>query len=260
MSPARLQLALSAARRDFRAARYMVLSENPSSFIAAGEATGEVTGEATTGAGREQAQSVMARRYVLASELAVRVHSDAAWASADRALSAARESGRPAPLGEAARVLAIAMRPSGRAGSAVDLPARTAGELGAENSVQAHAVRTSFLLTGVSSAAQAGDRGTALGLAGAAEETGARLGADPRAELYAVDATPEQVALYGIGIHNALGAPDEGCGVRPQHLAGCVPHGRAAGPVLDGCRAHVGTDRRPPPHLHGTACGLPGRA
>ncbi|MFD9968111.1 XRE family transcriptional regulator [Streptomyces sp. NPDC059011] len=206
MSLPRLQLALSAARRDFRAARYTVLGENLGRLIAAGEATRE----ATTDAAREQAQSVVARSYVLASELAVKVHSDVAWASADRALNAARESGRPAPLGEAARVLAIAMRRSGRAGSAVDLLARTAGELGAENSVQAHAVRTSLLLTGAYSAAQAGDRGTALDLTGEAEETAARLGADPRAELYTVDATPAQVALYRIGIHNALGTPDEG--------------------------------------------------
>lgn len=206
MSLARLQLALSAARRDFRAARYTVLGEDLGSLIAAGEATRE----AMTDAAREQAQSVVARSYVLAGELAVKVHSDVAWVSADRALKAARESGRPAPLGEAARVLAITMRRSGRAGSAVDLLARTAGELGAENSVQAHAVRASLLLTGAYSAAQAGDRGTALGLAGEAEETVARLGADPRAELYTVDVTPEQVALYRIGIHNALGTPDEG--------------------------------------------------
>jgi hypothetical protein len=102
------------------------------------------------------------------------------------------------------------MRRSGRAASAVHLLARTAAELGAENSVQAHAVRTSLLLTGAYSAAQAGDPGTALDLAGEAEETAARLGADARAELYTVDATPEQVALYRIGIHNALGTPDEG--------------------------------------------------
>ncbi|MFV8182391.1 MULTISPECIES: helix-turn-helix transcriptional regulator [unclassified Streptomyces] len=206
MSPARLQHALSAARRDFRAARYAVLGEDLGRLIAVGEATREVT----TGAARVQTQSVVARSYVLASELAVKVNSDVAWATADRALNAARESGQPAPLGEAVRVLAIAMRRSGRAGSAVHLLARTAAELGGENSVQAHAVRASLLLTGAYSAAQAGDRATALDLAGEAEETAARLGADPRVELYTVEATPAQVALYRIGIHNVLGTPDEG--------------------------------------------------
>jgi hypothetical protein len=206
MSPARLQHALSAARRDFRAARYAVLGEDLGRLIAVGEATREVT----TGAARVQTQSVVARSYVLASELAVKVNSDVAWATADRALNAARESGQPAPLGEAVRVRAIAMRRSGRAGSAVHLLARTAAELGGENSVQAHAVRASLLLTGAYSAAQAGDRATALDLAGEAEETAARLGADPRVELYTVEATPAQVALYRIGIHNVLGTPDEG--------------------------------------------------
>ncbi|MFM9740155.1 helix-turn-helix domain-containing protein [Streptomyces brasiliscabiei] len=216
-SLARLQLALGAARRDFRAARYTALGENLGSLIAVGEATRG----ASTGAAREQAESVVARSYVLASELAVKVHSDVAWASADRALNAARASGRPAPLGEAARVLAIAMRRSGRAPSAVHLLSRVAGELGADTSVRARTVRTSLLLTGAYSAAQAGDRTTALDLAGEAEETVSGLGADAPAELYTVDATPEQVALYRISIHNALGTPDEG-----------VPYAREISPTV----------------------------
>lgn len=203
-----LRLALSTARRDFRAARYTALGGELPGLIAAAEATCDHA----VGAAREQALAVLARSYVLASELAVKAHSDIAWATADRALTAARASGRPEPLGEAARVLAIAMRRSGRAQSAVDFLARTAGNLQAERSTPAHAVRTSLLLTAAYSAAQVGDRTTALDLAGEAEETAARLVVAPGAELCTVDATQAQCALYRVGIHNALDTPDEGVG------------------------------------------------
>ncbi|MFE2970138.1 helix-turn-helix domain-containing protein [Streptomyces sp. NPDC059340] len=205
----RLSLALTAARSDFREARYTSLGEELPAVIAAAEATRD----SLSGTRREHASTIVARAYVLASELTVKAHSDTAWVTADRALRAARESGQPAPVGEAARVLAIAMRRSGRGHTAVDLLTHTATTLGAERGTPAPsalAVRTSLLLTAAYSAAVTGNRTTALNLADEANQSAQRLPAGPDAGLFTVDASPQQCALYRIGIHNALGTPDEG--------------------------------------------------
>ncbi|WP_258534478.1 helix-turn-helix domain-containing protein [Streptomyces sp. PT12] len=126
--PARLvdlHASLSGARQDFVDARYSALGTALPGLIA----TAEATRDATTGRARERAQAMVARSYVLATELAVKQHSEAAWATADRALTAARASGDPRPVGEAARVLAITMRRAGRSRSAVDFLARTSASL-----------------------------------------------------------------------------------------------------------------------------------
>jgi transcriptional regulator with XRE-family HTH domain len=205
----RLHVALAAARTDFRAARYATLGRELPELIAAAEATRD----SLTGTARDTAHMIIARAYVLASELTVKAHSEAAWVTADRALRAARDSGQPAPIGEAARVLAIAMRRSGRGKAAVDLLTRTATSLDTEHrrpTAPTLTVRTSLLLTAAYSAAVTGDRTTALTLADEAEQSTRRLPADSGAGLFTVDATPHQCALYRIGIHNALGTPDEG--------------------------------------------------
>jgi len=205
----RLSLALTAARSDFREARYASLGEELPTLIAAAEATRD----SLSGTRRDRASMIVARAYVLASELTVKSHSEAAWVTADRALRAARESGQPASVGEAARVLAIAMRRSGRGHTAVELLTHTATTLDTERGTPAPSaltVRTSLLLTAAYSAAATGDRTTALNLADEADQSAQRLPADLDAGLFTVDASPQQCALYRIGIHNVLGTPDEG--------------------------------------------------
>lgn len=81
-------------------------------------------------------------------------------------------------------------------------------------------MRTSPLLTAAYSAAQAGDRSTALNLADEADVCSTRLPAIPGGELFTVDATPAQCALYRIGIHNTLNTPDE-----------ALPYARALDPT-----------------------------
>ncbi|MFF2850552.1 helix-turn-helix domain-containing protein [Streptomyces sp. NPDC058001] len=100
----------AAARQTFTAARYGDLGRTLPVLLATAEATRDAAG----GRARQQASAVLARAYVLGAELASKQHSDAAWVAADRALSAARASGMPVPVGEASRVLAITMRRSGR--------------------------------------------------------------------------------------------------------------------------------------------------
>ncbi|MFJ2267775.1 multiprotein-bridging factor 1 family protein [Streptomyces sp. NPDC087849] len=129
-----LTLQTAAARRAFRAARYRDLGQALPGLLA----SAEVTREAATGRARQQASGVLARAYVLTAELASKQHSDAAWVAADRALSAARDSGTPVPVGEASRVPAITMRRSGRWSSAVHLLTREAAELDAASGFFSH--------------------------------------------------------------------------------------------------------------------------
>lgn len=192
------------ARRHYTSARYAELGRVLPGLLATAEATREAAG----GTARRQAAALLARGYVLAAELALKAHSDAAWVAADRALIAARSSGLPVPVGEASRVLAITMRRSSRCTSAVNLLHNQAAELDPANPRTA-AVRTTLLLTAAYSAAAGSDRTTALSLLDEAEDETARHPEAPRG-LFTVEATRTQVDLYRISVHNTLGTPDEG--------------------------------------------------
>ncbi|MFE3739881.1 helix-turn-helix domain-containing protein [Streptomyces sp. NPDC059134] len=214
----------AAARRAFRAARYADLEGALPGLLAAAESTRD----AVTGRARQQACALLARAYVVASELAAKQHSDAAWVAADRALTAARASGMPVPIGEASRVLAITMRRSGRPLSAVRLLSREADNLDSTEA-DAGAVRTTLLLTAAYSAATGGERTTALSLLDEAQEDVERLPEVP--ELFTVDATRAQVDVYRIGALTALGTPDEGvkvvAGLNIAHLPTAERRARA---------------------------------
>ncbi|MFC0058214.1 XRE family transcriptional regulator [Streptomyces actinomycinicus] len=147
----------------------------------------------------------LARSYVLAAELAIKQHSDAAWVAADRALAAARCSGIPVAVGEASRQLDIAMRRSGRSTAAVHLLTKEAADLDAARD-HTGAVRTTLLLTGAYSAATSRDRTTALSLLEEAEQETSRHPAVPG--LFTMEATRTQVDAYRISLLNALGTPD----------------------------------------------------
>lgn len=198
----RLGRALSAAHGHFTAARYGALGEQLPGLLA----TAQATRDAASGHTREQANAAIARSYVLAAELALKQHLDVAWVAADRALSAAHSSGSPVVVGEAARVLAITMRRAGRSSAAVDLLRRTATSLDGREGT---AVGATLLMTAAYTAACSGQRTDALDLMGEAEQAVARVPAVPGEELFTVDATPTQADLYWIGVHNALGTPDE---------------------------------------------------
>jgi transcriptional regulator with XRE-family HTH domain len=230
IAAARLDKGLAAAKADFMAARYDALGEHLPALLGAAEATRD----AATGQAREVAHAVVARGYVLATELALKQHADLAWATADRALTAARACGDPAVLGEATRVLAITMRRAGRASAAVDLLRRTAGQLAAEHGPEPRAVAATLLMTGAYTAACTGRRGDALDLMGGAEQAVRQLPASLARPLFTVDATTAQADLYWVGVHNALGTPDE-----------AVPYARrltgAVWPTAER-RARAGTD------------------
>ncbi|MEU3568432.1 helix-turn-helix transcriptional regulator [Kitasatospora sp. NPDC036755] len=198
---------LSAARARFTAARYEDLGAALPSLLG----TAQATRETLSGRAREQAHACVARAWVLATELAVKAHADVAWPAADRALAAAEASGDPVVRGEAARVLAITMRRAGRPAAAVDLLRRTAESLDQAPGDTSRAVAASLLMTASYTAACGQRRADALELMAGAEDAVGRLTAAERqrTDLFTVDATNAQADLYWIGVHTALGTPDE---------------------------------------------------
>lgn len=202
---------LATARELFSGARYTALGSALPPLIA----TAEATRDAATGRTRERAQAAVARAYVLATELAVKQHSEAAWATADRALIAARASGDPRPLSDAARVLAITMRRAGRSAAAVDFLTRTATSLVVEKGgpqAETLAARVCLLMTAAYTAASGGRRSSALDLLQEAEESAGRISVaedGKPAGLFTISASPAEVSMYRISSLTVLGTPDD---------------------------------------------------
>ncbi|MFE4263500.1 helix-turn-helix domain-containing protein [Streptomyces sp. NPDC056883] len=205
-----LGTSLAAAREEFTTAQYVRLGRRLPHLIAAAEATRD----AATGHERERANTIVARAYVLASEVGAKGHSEVAMVAADRALLAARASGDPAPISDAARAVAITMRRAGQSRLAVDFLTRTALTLDAERGLpqaDALAARTCLLLTAAYTAATAQRRSTAMDLLDEAEATAARIPRDGRPlGLFVIAASPAECAMYRISTYNALGTPDDG--------------------------------------------------
>ncbi|MER5783079.1 helix-turn-helix transcriptional regulator [Streptomyces mobaraensis] len=199
----RLTVAVNGAREDFRRAEYHHLAARLPVLLA----TADATRNTLTGHGREEAHAVASRAYALACELAIKQRSETSWVAADRALAAARASGQASAVGEAARVLSVAMRHSGRHHAALDLLTRTCAQLDDASDAEAQGVRASLLLTGGYTAAHTGDRALALDLVDQAEDIGRHGTAGHRLTLRA---TPEQCDGMRISIFNALGEPDDG--------------------------------------------------
>ncbi|MFE2726124.1 helix-turn-helix domain-containing protein [Kitasatospora sp. NPDC059327] len=217
-----LRTALALARDQFTASRYQDLGDSLPSLLG----TAQATREAVSGRAREEAHACVARAWVLATELALKSHSDIAWPAADRALAAAQASGDPVVQGEAARVLAITMRRAGRPAAAVDLLRRTADALTQTPDDTSRAVATTLLMTAAYTAACGQRRGDALDLMAEAELAVVRLassGPRPRTQLFTVDATSAQADLYWIGVHTVLGTPDEGVPYAARTVPGQLP-------------------------------------
>ncbi|MFD5434933.1 helix-turn-helix domain-containing protein [Kitasatospora sp. NPDC127067] len=238
--------ALASARTQFTAARYEDLGAALPGLLG----TGEATRNTLSGRAREEAHAAVARAWVLATELALKGHSEVAWPAADRALAAAQASGDPVVRGEAARVLAITMRRAGRPGAAVDFLRRTAGSLEQDRSDVAQAVAATLLLTGAYTAACGRRRADALDLMAGAEDAVDRLAsADtrPPSPLFTVDATRAQADLYRIGVHTALGTPDEAVPYAARIVPGRLPTAERQARYGTDCARmwhHLGDHRR----------------
>ncbi|EFG03877.1 transcriptional regulator (plasmid) [Streptomyces clavuligerus] len=214
---------LAGARAAFSATRYQALGRALPHLIATAEATRDRT---RPGHARDQAHALVARSYVLAAELAVKDASEIAWVTADRALAAARASGDPQVISEAARMVAIAMRRAGRGEEAIGFLTRTALTFDhhSDPPPAALAAKTCLLLTAGYTAACGGHRTTALDLVAEADETAHRIPHDqPHHGLFTITASPAQVDLYRIGIHTQLGTPDEAITHARRVIPGRLP-------------------------------------
>ncbi|ONK13197.1 hypothetical protein [Streptomyces sp. MP131-18] len=199
-----VERAVTRAQRAFSDGRYRDLAASLPALITAAE-----TAAAHPSPGAH-AQALLSRSYVLLCELAVKTAAlGDATAAGERALAAARASGLAVPVAAAARARAVTLRKTGHADAAVTLLIDTATDLDTRRAGPwLTATRSGMLLTAAYTAAQAGSRGTALELAGQAEELAARAAAAPGAGGL-ITAGPAQCALYRIGIHTVLGEPGE---------------------------------------------------
>ncbi|GHG80394.1 helix-turn-helix domain-containing protein [Streptomyces griseocarneus] len=205
VSLSQLDRALHRARADFRHTRYQDLGAELPLLLAAADATRDHL----TGHAKERACALTAYAYSLAGELASKMHSEAVWVAADRALAAGRASGQAAPLGEAARMLSVAMRRAGRHHQAADLLVHTDRQLADDSTEPALAIRAAMLLTCGYTVAHYGDRTAALDMVDEAESIGQRLRYGPGLEKVTIQATRAQCASFRLSIYNKLGAPDD---------------------------------------------------
>ena len=108
VSAGTLEARLTAAWQAFSACRYQALAVKLPGLVAAASAN---CADAAPGAARAAASTALADTYVLVSDLAEKAGEDGmAWVAADRALTAARDSGDPATIAASSRAVAIAMR------------------------------------------------------------------------------------------------------------------------------------------------------
>lgn len=203
---AELHRSLAIARAAFEQAHYRHLTD----LLPALTASAAASRDASAGRDREQHATVLAHSYALVSELAVKLGEDAmAWVAADRAHTAAAESGDPGVITAASCQVAIAMRHHGHHDGAVSLLTRTALDLGADTGDPGPLVLASYgslLCTAAYSSAQHGKRAAAIDLITEAEHAAARLpGPAGAATVAGVGFSGTSAAVYRIGIHTALG-------------------------------------------------------
>lgn len=107
----RLRDAVHASWADFQAARYDRLGHHLPGLLRAASATRETA----SGGERDAASSLLADVYSVASQLLIKVNQDdLAWLTADRAVRFAQDGSDPLALADGRRVLATALRRTGR--------------------------------------------------------------------------------------------------------------------------------------------------
>lgn len=191
---------LSAARADFRATRYSQLARRLPRLLSqaiAGHDTAAVD-DAPRAANR------LAQAYNVATQLLIKLHDNGmAWATADRAVQAARSGDDPMVLAEAHRLAATVMRRTQHRDGAQKLMLDTARALQADTGLSdaAHSALYGQLLAAASyTAAIRDDRDSAWTLLGEAEDTVRRAGTTKSDRFNMLD-----LAVYKISVSRVLG-------------------------------------------------------
>jgi transcriptional regulator with XRE-family HTH domain len=217
--PGTLRAAITAARGDFRDARYDRVPAVLPKIIAAAQATRD-----NAGAGdRAEASGLLADAYSLAADFAVKVNDDPlSWTTSDRALQAAQASGDPLAVADARRAVAVAMRRACHPGRAVDLLARACRDIEPHGSASPDQLATygNLLTVAAYTAATAGNRHAAGTYMAEAASTAQRLGSTQSSRQPAFGEAG--LTLYQVSIAQVLGdsgtAIDHARSIRPADI------------------------------------------
>ncbi|WP_329474436.1 helix-turn-helix domain-containing protein [Kribbella sp. NBC_01484] len=191
---------LAAARADFRATRYSQLARRLPRLLAQAVAGRD----AATISDAPLAAARLAQTYSLATELLVKLHDNGmAWATADRAVQAARTGDDPVVLAEARRLAATVMRRTHHRDGAQRLMLDAASRLHADTALANTAAAAMYgqLLAAASyTAALRDDRDSAWTLLGEAEDAARRIGATKNDRFNMLE-----LAVYKISVSRVLG-------------------------------------------------------
>ncbi|MEO3745299.1 helix-turn-helix transcriptional regulator [Plantactinospora sp. B5E13] len=191
---------LAAARADFRATRYTQLARRLPRLLAQAIAGREAAAvdEVPLAAGR------LAQAYNVATQLLIKLHDNGmAWATADRAVQAARGGDDPMVLAEARRLAATVMRRTKHRDGAQKLMLDAARSLQVDTGLPdaAHSALYGQLLAAASyTAAVRDDRETAWALLGEAEDAARRVGSTKADRFNMLE-----LAVYKISVSRVLG-------------------------------------------------------
>lgn len=191
---------IAAARADFRATRYSQLARRLPRLLAQSAAGRDAAPADQTAL----AHGRVAQAYNIATQLLVKLHDNGiAWATADRAVQAARASGDPLIVAESQRLAATVMRRGRHRDGAQRLMLDTARQLDAATGLADAAQTATYgrLLAAASyTAAMRDDRDAAWTLLGEAESAARRIGA-AKAERFSM----LELAVYKISVSRVLG-------------------------------------------------------
>lgn len=191
---------IAAARADFRATRYSQLARRLPRLLAQAVAGRHAAGVSEV----PLAASRLAQAYNVATHLLIKLHDNGmAWATADRAVQAARSGDDPMVLAEARRLAATVMRRTQHRDGAQRLMLDAAGQLQADTGLPdaAHSALYGQLLAAASyTAAMRDDRDSAWTLLGEAEDAARRVGAAKADRFNMLD-----LAVYKISVSRMLG-------------------------------------------------------
>jgi transcriptional regulator with XRE-family HTH domain len=191
---------IAAARADFRATRYAQLANRLPGLLARATASRDAAPTDQIGL----AHARLAQAYNVATELLIKLHDNGmAWATADRAVHAAKTSGHPLVLAESHRLAATVMRRSQHRHGAQKLMLHTADQLNAATglaSAAETAIYARLLAAASYTAAMRDDRDTAWTLLSEAEDTARRLSPTAGDQFNMLD-----LAVYKISVSRVLG-------------------------------------------------------
>jgi hypothetical protein len=198
----KLRAAITAARGDFRDARYDRVTAALPKIIAAAQATRDSAGAGEQG----EASGLLADAYVLAADFAVKVNDDPlSWTTSDRALQAAQASGDPLAVAYARRAVATAMRRAHHPGRAVDMLVRACRDIEPDGNAGPDQLATygNLLTVAAYTAATTGDRRAAGEYMAEAASAAARLGSTHSSRQPAFGQAG--LTLYQVSIAQVLG-------------------------------------------------------